>query len=242
MNMKELLTKGTIDTIEEYEFFKAEADTIEEDDCGNYTITDIRVLFNGGFSEIYEIEEGQDVKQNIRFYNDIDGQVDTYDEARELTEQEILKEYEYEILEKLEEICKQIYQAGNNLTYTLYFDRKYDDFWIMEHTGNSWSADHESVSIGSFSFQYADAADDVELWVFFDFLKSKYDIDIKEVDEPAWNEDDEELIDSYEKYSERLDELKDKYWDEYIDFLIEGFSWEWAQGEYDNLLFRYKSR
>ena len=53
---------------------------------------------------------------------------------------------------------------------------------------------------------------------------------------------DEELIDTYEKYSERLDELKDKYWDEYIDFLIEGFAWEWAQGEYDNLLFRYKSR
>lgn len=240
MNIKELLQKGTIDTIEEYEFFKNNADTIEIDDCGYTTIKDIRIYFNGGFAEIYEVKDGEDVTQDIRFYNDINGQVNTYEQAYELTEVELLQEYKDEILDKLEDICKQIYQAGNDLTYTLYYDRRNENFWIMDHSGNSWSADSESVSIGSFSHQYADAASDMELWQFFEFLKDEYNIEIEEVDEPSWNEDDEELIDAYEKYSERLDELKDKYWDEYIDSLIEAFAWEWAKIEFDNLEMRYK--
>ena len=243
MNIKDLLQKGTIDTIEEYEFFKNNADTIEGDYYNTSVeiyITDIRIYFNGGFAEIYEIEEGEDVKQDIRFYNDIDGQVYTYEEAYELTGSEILEKHEEEILEKLEYICKQIYQAGNDLTYTLYYDTRNDNFWIMDHTGNSYSGDKHDIALGSYDFQYDNASSDVELWVFFDYLKSTYNIDIVEIKKPDYDSEDEELEKAYEEYCERLEELKDKYWDEYIDYLIEGFAWEWTKAEFDNLAMRYK--
>lgn len=243
MNIKDLLLKGTIDTIEEYEFFKNNADAIEGDYYNTSVeiyITDIRILFNGGFAEIYEIEDGEDVTQNIRFYNDTNGQVDTYEKAYELTESEILEQYKDEILDELEDICRQIYQAGNDLTYTLYFDRRYDNFYIMEHTGNSYSGDKHDVALGSYSYQYSDASSDVGIDIFFDYLETEHGIKIKEVEEPRYDNEDEELEKAYEEYSERLNELKDKYWDEYIDSLIEAFAWEWAKIEFDNLEMRYK--
>lgn len=242
MNIKELLQKGTINTIEEYEFFKNNADTIEGDYYNTSVeiyITDIRIYFNGGFAEIYEVEDGEDVTQNIRFYNDTNGQVDTYEKAYELTESEILEQYKDEILNELEDICRKIYQAGNDLTYTLYYDRRNENFYTMEHTGNSYSGDRSDVALASYSQQYEDAASDLSICDFFDFLKDGYDIHIEELDEPSWN-DDEELIKEYDEYIKRVDELKDRYWDSYIDCLVEGFAWEWAKAEFDNLEMRWK--
>lgn len=234
----ELLKKGTIDNMEEYELFKKESNEIWSEDYGDCEVIDIRIRFNGGFAEIYE--EYVDPEQQIRFYNDVDGEVFYFEDAYELTKHEVVTKYKDEIIEQLEDISRQILQEGNNNTYTLYYHRTDFDFWIMEHTGNSWIASPDAIALGSYSYQYADASSDFDIEYFFEFLKDKYDIDIAKVEEPDYDNEDEELDRVYEEYCDRLDELKDKYWDEYIDDLIDEFAWEWVEGEYDNLLCKWK--
>ncbi len=235
-----LLKKGTIDNMEEYELFKKESDGIRSEDYGECDVISLRIEFNGGCAEIYELEENEDPEQQIRFENYIDGEVFYFEDAYELTEYEVVVKYKDEIIELLEDISRQIFQEGNNLTYTIYYHRTEFDFWIMDHTGNSWIASPDAKALGSYSYQYADASSDFDIEFFFEFLKDKHDIDIAKAEEPDYDNEDEELDRLYEEYSERLDELKEKYWDEYIDELIDEFAWQWVESEYDNLLCRWK--
>ena len=239
MTITDLLKKGTINNKEEYELFSGLADLIEIDDCGDYVITDIRIFFDGGFAEIYGKDDNEDVTQDIRFYRYNEGQVDTFDEARDLTIDEIKEKYEDEIKEKLSDICRWIHQPGNDLTYTLYFDKRQEKIWTMEHTGNSYSGDSNDIALGSYSYQYEDASSDVPSDFFFGYLEDQQEIVFEKMYEPDWDDyEGEELTKlevEWDEYEYKLDNYKEVFWDDYIDWLIDLMIDDWVEFSFEEI-------
>ena len=216
LNLINLLKKGTINTVKDYNLFLENYNKREKDG----DITDIRIYLNTEgsiFAEIYEIEENDEeltdeqIKQDIRFYLENVGQVNSY---KEITEY-LLENFENDGEEKKDEIFEKSFEAilssinNYSVEYNVYVDINLNNFkiekiWIGEETSYTNYLGYNKEYVDYF-FIYAAKG-------------SNFEDDLSQYPEL---EDEENLKGYYEDWlyeiiDEKLEEIKKQLKDEYI--------------------------